>query len=156
MFIVINSIIKKPVKEVFDYILPIDLAYIFKKYKLLPAVISTNEKQKWNIPGLTRLVVFSDRSNAQEELLIVESPNFFSYKITKFSSILRFLIVQINGSWHFQQIKENTHITWKYELIAKNKIAKWIISLFIYKDLQVFLQNAINIIEKDLNQKFQK
>jgi hypothetical protein len=144
----------QPINKAFEYIIPINLPHIFKKFKYFPAVISTNETQKWITAGLVRNVFFEDGNTAQEELMVVNNPKYFAYRITKFTSPLRFLINQIDGSWEFEQVQDKTSIVWKYELIPKNIIAQWVISLFVYKDLKVFLQNAMNIIESDLNQKF--
>jgi hypothetical protein len=146
--------VNQPINKAFEYIAPISLSHIFKKFKYFPAVVSTNETQKWITAGLVRTVFFEDGNTAQEELMVVNNPKYFAYRITKFTSPLRFLINQIDGSWAFEQVLDKTNIVWKYELIPKNIIAQWVVRLFVYKDLQVFLQNAMNIIKTDLNQKF--
>jgi hypothetical protein len=143
--------ISRPIQVVFDYVLPIDLSHIFMKYKFLPGVIRTNEKEKWIKPGLSRTVFFDDGNTAQEELLEVNSPEYFAYKITNFTSPLRFLVNQINGNWKFSSPNSSfTKIVWEYELIPKNPFTSWIISTFLLNDMKVFLQNSVDVIAQDL------
>jgi hypothetical protein len=149
--IITSTTINKPIKEVFDYVAPVDLSHIFKRYKYLPAVIRSNEKERWIKSGLTRTVFFEDGNIAYEELLVVRNPEYFAYKVSNFTSALRFLIVQINGNWQFSTLENgSTFIIWEYELIPKNNLTSWFITTFLYKDISKLLQNAIDIISHDL------
>jgi hypothetical protein len=149
--IITQAQISKPSTEAFDYVLPIELSHIFRKYKYLPGVIRTVEKEKWIKSGLIRTVFFDDGNTATEELLEVSSPEYFAYKITNFTSPLRFLVNQINGNWKFTTPKVDfTKIVWEYELIPKNSFTSWVISAFLLKDIKVFLQNSMDVIVQDL------
>ena len=75
--------INAPIDSTFNYIVPIDLPHIFKRYKGLPAVVKTNETKKWIKGGLTRTVFFDDGSTSKESLLTVVPNTSFSYKIEK-------------------------------------------------------------------------
>jgi hypothetical protein len=149
--IITTTLINKSINEVFEYVAPINLAHIFKRYKYLPAVINSNEKEKWIKSGLTRTVFFEDGNTALEELLVVNNPEYFAYKVSNFTSVLRYLIIQVNGNWQFST-EENgsTKIVWEYELLPKNKFTSWIITTFLYKDINKLLQNALDIISNDL------
>jgi hypothetical protein len=152
MVIITSSIIDQPIHSCFEYIVPVDLTHIFKRYKFLPGVIRTDNKEKWIKPGLTRTVYFEDRNTAFEELLTVNSNNSFSYRIVNFTSPLRFLVTQIIGNWKFTELEnKKTNVVWGYELIPKNFIANWIISIFLLNDIKTFCQNSMDIISKDLN-----
>jgi hypothetical protein len=149
--IITTATINKPINKVFDYVAPIDLSHIFKRYKYLPAVIGSNETEKWIKPGLSRTVFFEDGNSAFEELLVVKSLEYFAYKVSNFTSVLKYLITQINGNWKFSTDQNGfTNIIWEYELIPKNKFTSWIITTFLYKDISKLLQNAIDIISNDL------
>jgi hypothetical protein len=149
--IITQAQIHKQANEIFDCVLPIELSHIFKKYKFLPGVIRTDEKEKWIKSGLTRTVFFEDGNTAKEQLTEVNSPEYFAYKITNFTSALRFLVYQINGNWKFTTPNADlTKIVWEYELIPKNNFAHWIILTFLLKDIKVFLQNSMDIIVQDL------
>jgi hypothetical protein len=153
MIVTTTSQIEQSINQVFEHIVPISLPHIFKKFKYFPAVISTNETQKWITPGLVRTVFFEDGNTAQEELITVINPSYFAYTVTNFTSPLRFLITQINGSWEFTQTGNKTNIVWKYELIPRNKFTKWIINNLLLNDLKTFCQNAMDIIQTDFNKK---
>ena len=63
--------ISAPIDSAFDYIVPVDLSHIFKRYRRLPAITNTSIKEDWTKPGLTRTVYFEDGPTAQESLLTV-------------------------------------------------------------------------------------
>ena len=73
--------INAPIDSAFNYIVPVNLSHIFKRYKNLPAIVKTNETEKWNKAGLTRTVFFEDGSTSSENLLTVVPHSSFSYKI---------------------------------------------------------------------------
>ena len=79
--VVVEQTINVNVDSAFNYIVPVKLEHIFKRYKNLPAVVKTDEKQKWFTPGLTRTVFFEDGSTAHETLLTVSPSESFSYKV---------------------------------------------------------------------------
>jgi hypothetical protein len=152
MIITTNAVINKTKQECFDYIVPIDLAHIFKKYKFLPGVIKTDNQEKWIKSGQSRTVYFDDGNTAFEELLQVSIPDDFNYKISKFTSALRLLVSHINGKWQFTEINSgSTDIVWEYELVPKNWLTGLIIKIFIQKNITTLCQNAINIIVADLD-----
>lgn len=133
-------------EEVFSYVVPIPLPHIFKKYKFLPGVSRTNEKAKWITAGLTRTVFTDDGKTAIEELLTVNPNSYFDYRVSKFTSALRFLISHVNGSWVFEQDGPMTNIKWEYELVPKNIYAVCIINIFLKNHISIYLQNAMDII----------
>jgi Polyketide cyclase / dehydrase and lipid transport len=140
-------------EKVFNYVVPIPLNQIFQKYKFLPGVTGTDEKEKWITAGLTRTVFTDDGNTAYEELLTVTPNSYFSYRISKFTSALRFLISCVNGSWVFESKGSQTYIIWEYELIPHNDFTNWIINTFLKKVISQYLQNAMDIIVTDLNSK---
>jgi Polyketide cyclase / dehydrase and lipid transport len=145
--------VNKSQQDVFDYVVPIPLNNIFKKYKFIPGVARTDEKEKWITAGLTRTVFTDDGNTANEELITVTPSSYFNYRVSKFTSALRFLISRVNGSWVFEPKGSQTNIIWKYELITHNEFATWIINTFLKKDMAKYLQNAMDIIVSDLEAK---
>jgi hypothetical protein len=147
----IVMIINSPVDSAFNYIVPVDLSHIFKRYKRLPAITKTNEPEKWIKEGLSRTVFFEDGSTSQESLLTVVHHTSFSYKIENFTSQLRFLAKRVEGNWVFTDIgKGQTKIEWTYKIIPKNFIARGIIKFVLMKDLKGLLNNALTILKNDL------
>lgn len=150
----ITMIINAPIDSAFNYILPVDLTHIFKKYKRFPAIIKSNETEFWNKAGLTRTVFFEDGTTAQETMLSVIPSKSFSYKIEKFTSPLRNLAKKVDGEYVFTDLGNGqTQIVWTYKIIPKNFFARTIIKVAILKDLKVLLTNALTILKNDLEGK---
>jgi hypothetical protein len=133
MIIITQKTVNCLQKQAFNYILPVSLSSIFRRYKFFPAVIKTNETQSWNKPGLMRTVFFDDGTTAIEHLTTVRNFEYFDYVVTRFTSLLRFLIVEILGSWKFETDGDNTEIIWKYELVAKNAMSEWVLQNILKK-----------------------
>ena len=147
-------VIKVPIDSAFNYIVPVDLSHIFKRYKRFPAITKTNETEKWIKGGLTRTVFFEDGSTSRESLLTVVPNTSFSYKIENFTSQLRFLARGIEGDWIFTDLgNEQTKIEWTYKIIPKNFIARGLIKLVLMKDVNDLLNNALTTLKNDLENK---
>jgi hypothetical protein len=140
-----------PIDSTFNYIVPIDLPHIFKRYKGLPAIVKTNETEKWFKGGLTRTVFFDDGTTSKESLLTVVTNTSFSYKIENFTSQLRFLAKRIEGDWLFTDLGNGqTKIEWTYKIVPKNAFARVLIKAILLKKVNGLLTNALTIIKNDL------
>lgn len=143
--------INAPIDSAFNYIVPIELSHIFKKHKNLPAIIKTDEKEKWFKAGLTRTVYFEDGSTSKETLLTVVPHTSFSYRIEDFTSQLRFLAKRIEGDWIFTDLGNGqTKIAWTYKIVPKNFIARGLINLVLLKNVKGLLTNALTTLKTDL------
>jgi hypothetical protein len=109
-------------KTAFEVNVPIDLTSIFTGFGLLPAVVGVkNQTGSWNGAGQTRTVLLSDGSSGQEKLTKYEHPDYFSYTISGFTNMFRFLITSIDGEWWFSRVtSDETHIKWRYAFKAKS------------------------------------
>ena len=145
--------INVPIDSAFNYIVPVDLSHIFKRHKNLPAIIKTNETEKWIKAGLTRTVYFEDGSTSKETLLTVVPHTSFSYQIEDFTSQLRFLAKRIEGDWVFTDLGNGqTKIEWTYKIVPKNFFARGAINLFLLKNVNGLLTNALTILKTDLEE----
>ncbi|RLJ80210.1 SRPBCC family protein [Pedobacter alluvionis] len=145
--------INTPIDSAFNYIVPVELSHIFKKHKNLPAIIKTDEKEKWFKAGLTRTVYFEDGSTSKETLLTVVPHTSFSYRIEDFTSQLRFLAKRIEGDWIFTDLGNGqTKIEWTYKIVPKNFFARGIINLVLLKNIKELLRNAMTILKTDLEE----
>ncbi len=143
--------INAPIKEAFEYIVPIELSYIFKRYKNLPAIDGTSNQERWYTPGMQRTVYFEDGTSAQEHLLTVNPHSDFSYQINGFTSALRRLAKRIEGQWIFTENEQGkTHIEWTYTIVPKNSFARIAINTFVKKNVKGLLNNALLILKEDL------
>jgi hypothetical protein len=155
--VIVTDIINGNIENVFKYVMPVDLNIIFKKKGFIPGVISTSNKDKWYFPGMSRTVMFDDGSSAFETLTDVIEFKSFTYKINQFTSILKYLIFEINGKWFFKNINnEKTEIYWEYSLSPQNIFCSILISLFVKRDLAFVIKNALNIIKNNIEKNIQK
>ncbi len=140
----------------FDYILPIDLSHIFRRYSFLPGISHTTwqsidvSKQTWK-EGISRIVHFDDCSTADETMTKVIANQSFEYVIANWNSALKLLVNRIEGKFVFNSISENeTNIVWTYTLFPQNFVSSWIVKLLILPRLKIVLNNALDIIQADL------
>lgn len=141
------------VRDVFKYVVPIDVNLIFKRKGIIPGVKSSSNTELWDKAGLTRTILFEDNSSANETLESVIEPESFSYTISSFSSVLRFFVSKISGKWMFQPKDNNAHIFWTYTVHTRG-ITGYIITLFIIKkSMQKVMNEALRIIKKEYEKK---
>ena len=149
--ILVETEIDAPIEESFEYIVPVELPHIFKRYKNLPAIVKTSNEDQWYKAGMHRKVFFEDGNTAEEYLLSVHPHASFSYRIEGFTSALRHLTRRIEGKWIFSKTDEGkTHISWTYTIIPKNFFARFLINTFVREKVEGLLNQALSILKKDL------
>lgn len=147
----VTMTINAPIASAFNYIVPVDLSHIFKRYKSIAGIANTSIKEGWTKPGLVRTVYFEDGSTSKESLLTVVPHTSFSYKIENFTSQLRFLAKRIEGDWLFKDLGNGqTKIEWTYKIVPKNFIARGLIKLILLKDINGLLNYALTTLKEDL------
>lgn len=162
LIITVTRNITAPSHVAFEYILPINLSHIFKRYSFLPGIVYTSWQsqnplnQKWQ-EGASRIVHFDDKSTANESMKKVITNKLFEYKITNWSSLLRLLIKKIEGKFVFSDILNTsdteTNIVWTYTLFSQNIFAEKLIKIIILPRLEIVLNKAMDIIKNDLETK---
>lgn len=146
--------INAPTDSAFNYIVPVDLSHIFKKYGSIAGIKSTSIKEGWTRPGLVRTVYFEDGSTSKETLLTVVPHASFSYRIEDFTSQLRFLAKRIEGDWIFTDLDNGqTKVEWTYKVVPKNFIARGLVKAFLMKDITGLLNKALTTLKDDLENK---
>lgn len=149
--IIVNTNVSTSIARCFGYIVSVDLSHIFHASLLLPGVSHTDETERWYTPGLSRTVYFTDGSKAKEQLLTVEPPQSFTYEITQFTGINKFLISRIHGVWQFSQNSASeTGIEWTYSLICHNRFTQLIARVVVAPMLKRYLQRALEVLKRDL------
>jgi hypothetical protein len=141
--------------EAFNRIVPIDLTSIFTGYGLLPSVKGTqNQTGAWDRVGQTRTVILSDKSSAQEKLTGYEYPNYFSYTVSHFSGVLRYLTTVAEGEWFFQSdsCDKVTQIKWRYALTAKSVFAEPILWFIMNALWRGYMQKVIQLCKQQIEQ----
>lgn len=150
----VSTNISRSPEDCFDYIVPVPLPRIFKRFLVIPAVVKTDEKEMWMKAGLTRTVYFSDGSTASERLETVNRPKSFTYTIWNFRGINRYFVDHIYGEWQFMSAEDNsTNIQWTYSLYPKNKAASVVVRVGFVPLLTKVLNRALAIARRDLEKK---
>jgi len=141
--------------DVFEYNVPVDLTTIFTGYGPLPAVSGTkNQTGAWDGAGQKRTVLLSDGSSAKEMLTTYEHPNYFSYTVSDFSGVLRFLTTGAEGAWWFSSTASGqTHIKWRYAFTARSVFAVpvlWFVTKVLWRG---YMRKAMRLLKVQLEQK---
>lgn len=146
-------VIEEPQAAVFENIVPIDLTLIFTGYGPLPAVIGVeNQTGSWNEAGQTRTVMLSDGSTARELLTKYDHPQYFSYTVSNFSGVLRFLTISANGEWWFEtsQHAQTTFVKWSYIFNSRSALVApvlWLITNFLWRG---YMNKALKLCKRQI------
>ena len=70
----------------------------------------------WGSLGDVRTVVLNDGATSREELVVVEPPHQFGYRITELTGPLALLVASIDGRLSFVAEGSGTTITWSWNL----------------------------------------
>jgi hypothetical protein len=153
--VTVQTEVASPQAEAFNCIVPIDLTSIFQGHGLLPAVKGTqNQTGAWDAVGQTRTVILSDGSSAQERLTGYEQPHYFSYTVSEFSGVFRYLTTAANGEWWFQSnpSEEVKQIKWRYALTTKSLLAEPILWLITHALWRGYMQKVIQLCKQQIEQ----
>lgn len=132
----------------FGHIVPIDLTSIFTGYGPLPSVSRTLDATgAWDAAGRSRTVVFSDGSSATESLTGYDFPNGFTYRITGFTGVLKYLASEARGQWWFESAAggKTTAVRWQYEFVSRFKLLKPLVSLFTQRLWRGYMTKALSL-----------
>jgi len=140
--------------DAFEYNVPIDLTSIFTGYGPLPAVTGTkNQTGAWDGAGQTRTVLLSDGSSAQEILTKYEHPNYFSYTVSDFTGVLRFLATSANGEWWFSSdLSGKTHIKWRYAFNASSFFVVPVLCFITQVLWRGYMRKALGLLKAQIEQ----
>lgn len=120
----VEALIDASREQAFSTIASIDLTSIFTGYGPLPAVTGVcDQVGGWDNAGQTRSIALSDGSSASEGLTKYRYPEYFSYTLSGFTNVLRFLTTVAHGEWWFEPVSEaRTRIRWRYTFVARNAV----------------------------------
>lgn len=103
------------VGDAFDHTLALPLEQLFdKRYGPIPPVTQTAGDEPWGEPGQVRVVTTADGATMREELLSVERPDVFTYRLSDVQGPMRRLIDTIDGAWRFEAVGSGSRITWSW------------------------------------------
>lgn len=112
--------VNAPVGVAFGAICPVELSSVFRRWGPVPGVREVRDQTgPWTTAGRSRTVVLDDGSELREELLDVDAPRSFSYRVGPFPRPFGFLVSHAEGSWLFTAEGEGTRVDWTYRFAPR-------------------------------------
>ncbi|MFT3874124.1 MAG: SRPBCC family protein [Nocardioides sp.] len=114
------------IEEAFDRVLPAPLPTIFsRRYAALPPIAATVGPDPWGTVGQSRSIQLTDRSSMSEELVAVERPHRFAYRLTDLTGPFKPLASSVDGEWSFAEVGTGTRITWSWTIHPTSRAASY-------------------------------
>lgn len=117
-----------PVDRAFAFTLPAPLPAIFSRWwGPLPPITDVEGPVPWGTVGEVRRIRTADGASMREELLTVDAPNRFTYRLTEVAGALKFLFASVDGSWSFEPVGTGTRITWSWTIHPASDAASFVL-----------------------------
>lgn len=148
--------IARPIHEVYEYFIPINLVDILVGWGPLPRVVSTSDQTgTWDTIGSRRTVHLADGSTVSERVTHYLRDEEFGYTVSQFTNPIRFLALQAKGVWLFaESTPGKTNIRWTYTYEAHNAFAAVllmpIVKVFWKRYMQRAMDTFAHIAERDI------
>ena len=126
-----SHVVAVTVEDAYARTLPIDLTVIFDRwFGPLPPIRQVREQDsEWGTVGQTRTVALKGGGTMREELLAVDAPRSFDYRLTGITGALAPLVDHIDGAWSFAAAGTGTEITWSWVLHPKSAVTRPVVVL---------------------------
>jgi Polyketide cyclase / dehydrase and lipid transport len=132
---VVSCTINVPCSQLFEWFIPVRLVDILPGYGPLPAVVKTSDQSgAWDQPGSNRTVHLADGNTVFEEVTDCHRPDYFAYRVRKFTNFIRILAKEAEGQWWFVEEGDNSEVKWKYSFYAHNAFT----ALLLYPIVKLF------------------
>lgn len=143
--ITLTERVDAPVQKVFDFVTAKNvLPKILLGYGILPRVVSTSESVgPWDEPGSFRTVHLSNRTSAREELTEYKPFDYFAYRTSDFTSVLKYVVRQGRGQWRFTPDGLGTRIVWTYTFTASHWFMKTVLEIFVSLLWRGYMRGAL-------------
>jgi len=112
--------------------LPIDLTVLFHRWfgPIPPIKAVRDQVGEWSAAGQTRTVVLTGGGSMREELVEVDAPNSFSYRLSGITGVMAPLVDHIDGRWGFEADGDRaTVVTWRWTLHPRHAITRPLVVL---------------------------
>ncbi|MGU3432152.1 SRPBCC family protein [Actinomycetes bacterium M1A6_2h] len=120
--------------DAFDRTLPIDLGSLFlHRFGPIPAVRDVRGQDgPWERVGQVRTVVLADGTSMSEELVQVDSPTVFAYRLTELGGPFGLLVDHVDGRWQFDGVGDHTAVTWQWSLYPRSAMTAPLVRVIGY------------------------
>lgn len=105
-----------PVERAFDIVMVAPLEQIFsRRFLAIPPISGVSGQEgTWATVGQTRTVRLADGGTMREELVSVDRPHSFGYRLGDVTGALKPLAGSVDGVWRFEPAGTGARITWAW------------------------------------------
>lgn len=115
-----------------------------KKYRLIEGTKNVSIiKGPYNDVGAKRKLFFDSDDSVVEELIAYNYPLNYSYSVTQFSSVFKYLTKAAYGQIWFDVNDHETRITWEYTITYPNFFSRIMIALLMPFILRNFMKQSL-------------
>lgn len=126
-----SLVIPVGVEEAFEGTLPAPIPAVFGNwYGPLPPKHVIGQDGEWGAVGQTRTLQMAGGGSVREELISVDPPKSFGYRLTQIKGPLAQLIAAVEGAFVFVPRAEATEVTWRWTLQPKSALSAQCLPLF--------------------------
>ncbi len=120
------------VDRAFDELLPFDLTQLFsRRYAAIPPIKEVRDQAgPWATAGQTRTIGLADGGTMREELLEVDRPNRFTYRISGITGPMKPLVASLDGAWIFEPAGTGVRITWVWTVQPAGRLGRLAMPVF--------------------------
>jgi hypothetical protein len=138
--------VQASIEQVFDFVAAEGvLPEILTGYGIIPAVAFTSDVSgPWDRPGSDRTVHLADGSTVKEGLSRYQRPSYFAYRVHNPSFSLKHLMVEANGQFWFEQRDGDVYVKWTYTFVARNRLLKLPLFLFVKTQWKGYMAVCMN------------
>jgi hypothetical protein len=111
--------------------------------RLRPVAGSIDQTGAWDAAGQSRTILLSDGSRAHEKLTNYSRPQHFSYIVSGFTGMLRFLTLRARGEWHFEEHSGGTSVRWSYTFEARSVFTFPLLFAVVRPLWQAYMRKAL-------------
>jgi hypothetical protein len=108
----------------------------------IPGVAIVSGASAWSTPGDTRQLTLTDRSKVEETLTELTETSY-SYRVAKFTSLFRFLVLDANAKFEAAPGLAGAVLTWTYAFRPNSWTAAYIVGRMTRGPYTRFMQAAI-------------
>ena len=120
------------VGQAFDRTLSMPLELLFHRgFALIPAVAEARDHTgDWRSAGQSRTVLLRGPGTMREELLDVERPHSFRYRLSRVTGPMRLLVSSVDGEWTFEPAGTGVCIAWSWDVTPASVVARLAMPVF--------------------------
>ncbi len=114
------------VDDAYRATLPIELPTLFRRwYGPIPPIKEVRDQGgEWGTVGQTRTIALTGGGTMCEELIRIDRPSSFAYRITDVTGALGPLVDHIDGEWTFAPLGTGTEVGWHWTLHPKSALTR--------------------------------